>query len=88
MKWSGVAAGTTLNVMGFPAPANKAPPEPVAEAVIVIEPARLPVSVMVATPATAGLDPRPETVPAPPVFANDTLRALSAPAATVLPLAS
>ena len=79
---------TTLNVIGLPVPATNAPPEPVAEAVMVTEPAKLPVTVNVATPATAALEPRPVTVPAPAVFAKVTLNVLSAPAVTVLPLAS
>ena len=79
---------TTLNVIGFPVPAANAPPEPVADAAMVMEPAELPVTVNVAMPATAVLEPRPVTVPAPAVFANVTLSVLSAPVVTVLPLAS
>ena len=80
---------TTLNVIGFPVPAANAPLEPVAEAVIVTGPTTLPVTVNVATPATAVLEPRPVTLP-PPIFvlANVTLSVLSAPVATVLPFVS
>ena len=82
------APATTLNAMGLPVPATKAPPDPVAEAVIVTEPTALPVTVKVATPATAVLEPRPVTAPVPEVFANVTLSVLSAPVATVLPFVS
>ena len=78
----------TLNAMGFPVPAAKAPPDPVAEAVIVTEPATLPVTVKVATPATAVLEPRPVTLPVPEVFPNVTLSVLSAPVEIVLPAVS
>ena len=82
------APATTLNAMGFPVPAAKAPPEPVAEAVMVTEPGWPPVTVRVATPATAMLEPRPVTVPVPDVLAKVTLRVLSGPLNTVLPFAS
>jgi len=78
---------TTVKVMGFPVPAVNAPPEPVAVAVIVTDPGRFPVTVSVATPATAVLDPNPVTLPAP-VCAKVTLNVLSAPEVTVFPLAS
>src|SRR5207244_13138834 len=71
-----------------PVPATNAPPEPVAEAVIVIEPGAFPVIVSVATPADAVADPRPVTVPVPALLANVTLRELSAPVVKVLPLTS
>src|SRR6266446_4851120 len=79
---------TTLNVIGLPVPATNAPPEPVPDAVIVIEPGAFPVIVSVATPADAVADPRPVTVPVPALLANVTLRELSAPVVTVLPLTS
>jgi hypothetical protein len=79
---------TTVKVMGFPVPAVNAPPEPVAVAVIVIDPGRFPVTVSVATPATAVLDPNPVTLPAPVVCAKVTLNVLSAPVVTVFPFAS
>ena len=79
---------TTLNVMGLPVPAVKAPPEPVAEAVIVMGPAAFPVTVIVAMPPEAGLEPKPVTVPVPEVFAKVTLSVLSAPVVTVLPFVS
>ena len=78
----------TLNVMGFPVPAASGPPDPVAVAVIVTEPATLPVTVSVATPAAAVLAPSPVTLPAPEDCVNVTLKVLSAPVVTVLPLAS
>ena len=81
------APATTLNVIGFPVPPPM-PPEPLAEAAIVIEPGALPVTVSVATPADAVADPRPVTVPEPAVLANVTLSELSAPVVTVLPLTS
>src|SRR6266849_10457342 len=64
------APATTLNVIGLPVPAAK----PDAEAVIVTVPARLPVTVWEARPATALLDPNPVTLPAPEVWAKVTLR--------------
>ena len=79
---------TTLNVRGLPVPAASAPPEPVADAVIVIEPGALPVMVSMAIPADAVTGPRLVTVPVPAVFANVTLRELSAPEVMVLSLAS
>ena len=79
---------TTLNVIGLPVPPVSAPPEPVADAVIVMEPGAFPVTVRVATPADAVADPRPVTVPLPAVFANVTLKELSEPVVTVLPLTS
>ena len=79
---------TTLNVIGLPVPGVNAPPEPVAEAVIVIEPGTLPVTVSVATPLEAVADPRPITAPVPAVLENVTFRELSAPVVIVLPLAS
>ena len=79
---------TMLNVIGLPVPAANAPPEPVADAVIVIEPAWLPVTVSVATPADAVADPRPVTVPVPPVLAKIILSALSEPEVTRLLFAS
>src|SRR6266446_7306465 len=79
---------TTLNVIGLPVPATNAPADPVAEAVIVMEPGAFPVIVSVATPAEAVADPRPVIVPVPAVFANVTLSVLSAPVVTVLPLTS
>ena len=60
---------TTLNVIGLPLPGVNAPADPVAEAVIVMEPGTLPVAASVATPADAVADPRPVTVPIPAVFA-------------------
>jgi hypothetical protein len=80
--------GFTVKVMGFPVPAVNAPPEPVAAAVIVTDPARFPVTVSVATPATAVLDPNPVTLPAPAVCAKVTLKVLSVPVVTVFPPAS
>ena len=82
------APATTLNVIGFPVPATNAPPDPVAEAVILIDPGALPVTVSVATPADAVADPRPVTVPLPAVLVNVTLSELSVPEVTVLLLAS
>ena len=82
------APATTLNVIGFPVPAANAPPSPVAEAVIVIEPGALPVTVNVAKPPEAVADPRPVTVPVPAVLENVTLRELSAPVVIILPLVS
>ena len=79
------APAITLNVIGFPAPAARAPVDAVPEAVMVTEPARLPVTVNVATPATALLEPSPVTVPVPEVLANVILIVLSAPVLTVLP---
>ena len=57
-------------MIGFPVPATR----PVADAVIVTEPARLPVTVRVATPATALLEPNPVRLPVPEVCAKVTLR--------------
>src|SRR4051812_24379058 len=87
-KWSTVVLATTVNVIGFPLPAVNGPPDAAPDAPIVIEPAVAPVTVMLATPATALTDPRPVTLPAPIVFANVTLNVLSGPAAIVLPPAS
>src|SRR5438094_7262156 len=70
---------TTLNAIGLPVPAVNAPPDPVADAVIVIEPDALPVTVSIAMPADAVADPRPVTVPVPAVLAKVTLSELSAP---------
>src|SRR5437773_7050697 len=53
-----------------------------------MEPGAFPVTVRVATPADAVADPRPVTVPLPAVFANVTLKELSEPVVTVLPLTS
>src|SRR5438105_6965181 len=64
---------TTLNVIGLPVPGVNAPADPVAEAVIVMEPGALPVTISAATPADAVADPRPVTVPVPPVLAKVTL---------------
>src|SRR5437016_14286279 len=77
---------TTLNVIGLPVPAINAPPEPVADAVIVIEPGAVPVTVIVATPTEALTEVSSVTVPVPAVFANVTLSVLSEPVVTVLPL--
>src|SRR5205085_11681382 len=88
-KWSTVVLATTVNVIGFPVPAINAPPDPVAEAVIVTDPAVAPVTVIVATPADALTGPRPVTLPPPTfVFANVTLNVLSAPVVIVLPTLS
>ena len=82
------APATTLKVIGFPVPAASAPVEAVPEAVIVTEPASAPVTVTVATPATAVLEPSPVTVPVPEVLAKVMLIVLSAPVVTVLLAAS
>src|SRR5437016_5128687 len=87
-KWSTVVLAMTENVIGLPVPAVSAPPEPVPDAVIVTDPAVVPVTVSDATPATAFTEFRPVTVPLPAVFANVTLSVLSAPVVTVLPLTS
>src|SRR5438874_10576497 len=87
-KWSTVVLATTVNVIGFPVPATNAPPDPVAEAVIVTEPAVVPVTVNDATPATAFTEPSPDTLPVPAVLANVTLSVLSAPVVIVLPALS
>ena len=62
LKWSSAPA-TTLKVMGLPPSAVK----PVDVAVTVTEPATPPVSVLVATPLAAVLEPVPVTLPAPAV---------------------
>ena len=74
------APGITLNVIGLPVPAAK----PVAEAVIVIEPAWAPVTVKFATPAAEVTEVRPVTVPVPAVFVKVTLSVLSEPEVTTL----
>jgi hypothetical protein len=51
-------------------------------------PARPPVTVIVATPATAVAEPRPVTVPVPADLLNVTLSVLSDPVRTVLPFVS
>ena len=79
---------TTVNVIGLPVPVAKAPPDPVAEAVMVTEPAVVPVTVNVATPPVALTEVKPETLPAPLVFANATLKLLSGPVVIVLPAVS
>jgi hypothetical protein len=79
---------TTVKVMGFPVPAVNAPPEPVAVAVIVTDPATFPVTVSVATPAAAVLDANPVTLPVPAVCAKVTLNVLSVPVVTVFPFTS
>ena len=73
-----------MKEMGFPDPGAK----PVAEAVIVTGPTAFPVTVNVATPATAFVEPRPVIVAVPAVFANVTLSMLFGPEVTVFPLAS
>src|SRR5437773_1888260 len=87
-KWSTVVLAMTENVIGLPVPAVSAPPEPVPDAVIVTEPAVVPVTVSDATPATAFTEFRPDTLPTPAVFANVTLNVLSEPVVIVLPLTS
>src|SRR5437660_5864417 len=52
-KWSTVVLAMTENVIGLPVPAVSAPPEPVPDAVIVTDPAVVPVTVSVATPPVA-----------------------------------
>ena len=75
---------TTVNVIGFPVPAANAP----LDAVIVTEPAVVPVTVRFATPALALTDVRPDTLPVPPVFVKAMLKVLSAPVVMVLPTLS
>ena len=87
-KWSTVVLATTVNVIGFPVPVANAPPDPVAEAVIVTEPAVVPVTVRDATPAVAFTELRPDTLPVPAVLANATFSVLSAPVVMVLPTLS
>ena len=87
-KWSTVVLATTVNVIGLPVPAVKAPPEPVAEAVIVTDPAAVPVTVNDATPPMAFTEPSPDALPAPAVFANVTPNVLSVPVLIVLPTLS
>jgi hypothetical protein len=60
----------------------------VAAAWVVTGPARLPVTVRVATPPLAVADPRPVTDPLPAVLLNVTLALLSAPLVTGFPAAS
>ena len=88
VKWSTVVLATTVNVIGLPVPWASAPPEPVADAAIVTEPAVVPVTVTLATPATALTDARPDTLPVPVVLSNVTLKVLSAPVVIVLPTLS
>jgi hypothetical protein len=65
-----------------------APAFNVALAFSVSDPARLPVTVSVATPAIAAEEVRPVTEPDPPVWAKETVRVLSGPLVTVCPAAS
>jgi len=88
-KWSTVVLATTVNVIGLPVPAVSAPPEPVPDAVIVTDPAVVPVTVSDATPATAFTEPSHYTLPPPTfVFAKLTLNVLSGPVVIVLPTLS
>jgi hypothetical protein len=80
-----LGGATTVNVIGLPVPCASTPVEAVAEAVIVIEPARLPVTVKMATPFAEVLEPSPVTVPAPAVLAKVTLSPLSGAVVMVLP---
>src|SRR5438067_1614478 len=76
---------TTLHVIGLPDPTAKPP----ADARIVTLRGCFPVTVIVATPPAAVLNPRPVTLPPPTfVFANVTLSELFAPEVTVFPFAS
>src|SRR5262249_23522168 len=74
-------------VIGLPDPAANGP-ETLADAPMVIEPGAAPVTVIVAMPPDAVLEPRPVTVPVPPVVAKVTLAVLPAPVVIVLPAAS
>ena len=69
VRWSAEPA-TTVNV--FEPDVNEVP-----VAVIVIEPASLPVTACDATPPDAVAVPSPSTLPAPPVFVNVTVVELS-----------
>src|SRR6266403_1358672 len=87
-KWSTVVLATTVTVIGNPVPGANVPPGPVPDAVIVTEPAVVPVTVSDATPATAFTEFRPDTLPTPAVFANVTLKVLSRPVVIVFPTPS